>query len=587
MTVPRDIEQAYGSIPEGSRILMVPIYGTCSFEYSLSSPEQAYYRSDVSVGWTLVHLHEYMANKYHLKCADGGTSWEIPFMTKWWLEMVNEKMAKWNDTIGAINALSLAPDLQYLVVYKKITPKYVLEQLDNNNQLEKTFDSETMAVYKRNNSIELPVMESEKAFLLYCGSYRYSLPSLTMLTNGKTPIIMGQTPWELFNLENAKDMENLIFATQNTFTEDIATEYAVANAKNKILINLEDTIKATETEWIRSGFWQPSWNKYTIATITTGKMYNISFKVDTANAYDIYIRSVCNGPWRGKLQVWLNHENVSVISFPQDSYGFRWFNVGRFNLTLGEHTIGLENIESQWIDIDAIAIVKHEEIGNTIKTYKNAIRQLIAQKDYIGVYEAEQSYTKLYEASITDDWNKNWETYPSGGWVRGQTVKLSPQGYMEIKIEAPISREYYITVKQVGKSILNINGQNISPQQISCSNNFNYLSYRVFLTQGMHTIKLAAPEEPAWIDCIYVSSKPLQEILNNKNPHITLSVRNDGDYVINSSTSNHRYVLLMKSYFPLWTAKNISGKSQQPYLANGFLTCFYISGEKNEIRFGE
>ncbi|MEM2703213.1 MAG: hypothetical protein QXR45_08640 [Candidatus Bathyarchaeia archaeon] len=583
--IPDDVDQAYRSIPRGARIIMIPIYGALSFSYSLSSPELAYYRKDASVGWTLVHLHEYMANKYQLKCADGGTSWEIPFMTKWWLEMINEKMTVWNDTIGAINALNLAPDLQYLVVYKKIIPQYVLEQLDNSNQLEKTFDSETMAVYKRTNSIELPVMESEKAFLLYCGSYRYSLPSLAMLTKGKIPIIMGQTPWGLFNLKDAENMENLIFTTQNTFTEDIAIEYAIANAENKIFINLEDTIKATETDWVLSGFWQPSWNKYTLATITPGKIYNISFKLDNANNYDIYIRGTCNGPWRGKLQVWLNHENVSVISFPQDSYGFKWFNIGTFNLTLGENILGLENIESQWIDIDVIAIVKHEEIEKTITIYENAIRRLIAQKDYMGIYEAENSYIKLHEASITDDWNKNWETYPSGGWVRGQTVKLSPQGYMEIKIEAPISNEYYVAVKQVGRSILDINGQNISPQQISELNNFNYLFYRVFLNQGMQTIKFTALEESVWIDCIYISNKPLQEILKNENPATTISIKNDAEYAVTSSTENPRYILLIKSYFGMWSSKSSSGKTRS-YLANGFLTCFYVTGQRYEIIFG-
>jgi len=585
--IPSDIEQAYRSIPKGSRVLMIPIYGTVSFGYSLSSPEQAYYREDASVGWTLVHLHEYMASKYQLKCADGGTSWEIPFMTKWWLEMINEKMATWNDTIGAINTLSLAPDLQYLVVYKKITPLYVLEQLDKSNQLEKTFNSETMAVYKRTNSIEQPIMESNKAFLLYCGSYRYSLPSITMLTSGQTPIIMGQTPWELFDLENAKNMENLIFTTQNTFIDDIVTEYAIVNTKNKVFINLEDTISATETSWIRSGFWQPSLGKYTIATITPEKLYNVSFKVDAEDTYDIYIRSPCNGPWRGKLQTYLNHKYIGTIIFPQDSYGFKWFNIGTFNLTRGEHTLGLKNTESQWIDIDAIAIVKHDEIKQNIEAHKKEIAQLISKKDYLGIYEAETSYISLNKASVTDDWNTNWTTYPSGGWVRGQTVKIAAQGYMEIKIEAPISGEYCIAVKQKGKSNMRLYDQEIFPYQIQTSDNFNYVYYQVYLTEGEHTIKFTATQEPVWIDCIYLSNKPLPSLLSNENPNISISVKNDGDYIINSSASQPRYTLLMKSYFPLWTTTSSSGKTQQAYLANGFLTCFYISEKKYEIRFGE
>jgi hypothetical protein len=256
-------------------------------------------------------------------------------------------------------------------------------------------------------------------------------------------------------------------------------------------------------------------------------------------------------------------------------------------LTRGEHTLGLKNTESQWIDIDAIAIVKHDEIKQNIEAHKKEIAQLISKKDYLGIYEAETSYISLNKASVTDDWNTNWTTYPSGGWVRGQTVKIAAQGYMEIKIEAPISGEYCITVKQKGKSNMRLYDQEIFPYQIQTSDNFNYVYYQVYLTEGEHTIKFTATQEPVWIDCIYLSNKPLPSLLSNENPNISISVKNDGDYIINSSASQPRYTLLMKSYFPLWTTTSSSGKTQQPYLANGFLTCFYISEKKYEIRFGE
>jgi hypothetical protein len=101
----------------------------------------------------------------------------------------------------------------------------------------------------------------------------------------------------------------------------------------------------------------------------------------------------------------------------------------------------------------------------------------------------------------------------------------------------------------------------------------------------MQTIKLIALGEPVWVDCIYVSNKPLQEILKNENPAITISVKNDGEYTVASYTENPRYVLLIKSYFDIWSAKSSSGKARS-YLANGFLTCFYITEQKYKIFFG-
>jgi hypothetical protein len=570
--IPKEIESAYEHIPEGSRVLVIPIYGSISYGYSLSSPGMVAYRNDSSVGLEILHMHEYESNKHHLKDAFAPPSfWEAPHMTKWYFDMVNEKMVKWDDAIGALYLLNYAPDLQYLIVYKKIVPDHVLEQLNESNQLKNAYENELMIVYKRINSISSPIIESDKAFLLYTGSYRYSLPSVVRLSNGSIPVFMGETPWYLMKLQDIENMKNLTIVIVNTNTTNIATEYAISDTENRILINPENSLTFSEKYWGRSPFWQPSLDRYSLASNTISP-FNITFNINEEEVYDIFIRTACNGPWRGSLTILLDNKVIGNGFFPNDIYGYRWFHMKTLNLSSGKHIIKLINTKTEWINIDAIAILKHKEYEENFEKYKNEFQAILSQKDYLSIYEAENSFARVTNAIVTDDWNKNWTTYPSGGWVKGQSIKTTSFfSIITIPIEIPLSKEYYITIREKEDS-----------------DGWNYTTYKKYLKEGTYYLNISNNGQiTAWIDCIYVSNKPLSEILKNENPEFTLKTTDGSSiYYVNSSDNQPRYVLLMKSYFPLW--KIISnGTSEKPYLANGFLNGFYVENKEYEIKFGK
>jgi hypothetical protein len=585
--VPDDIENAYASIPEGSRILDLPVYGTDY--YSLSSPQQNYYREDVSVGWTMLHLDVYEVNKYRLKDAYAPPSdWEVPFMTKWYFNIIDQKMTQWNDTIGAVGLLNLAPDLQYLVVYTKLTPDSVLQSLNTSDQLQKTFDSPTMTVYKRINSIEQPVLESNKAFLLYTRSYQYSLPSLTALTNGQIPVLMGQTIDKLFSLDDAKDMQNLTVTTQDTTIADIATGYAIDNTKDKTLINLAKTLKTSETKWVSSDFWQPALGQLAMSSTTPGAIHNTTFKVSGTGSYDIYVRVACNGPWRGNLEILLDGQNLGGNYSPADTYGFRWFHVTITNLNKGKHTLGFLNTETQWIDVNAIAVLNHAEYTSNFQKYSQEFQNIVAGHDYLGIYEAEDSYSNLNSAAVSDNFSQDWANYPSGGWPSGKSVEIQPasDNAITIPLDIPVSGSYYVTVKQKGTCEMITDNLHILPTENRKSDTWNYVSYFVYFAKGTHVLRFGNPGQiPVWLDTVYISNQPLSQILDHENPAISIKTINDGDYDITSSSDQPRYVTLMKSYFPLWKAKDSFGKTQTDFLTNGFLSGFYISGKTYIIQF--
>jgi hypothetical protein len=584
--VPDDVENAYASIPKGSVVLNLPIYGD---EFiSLSSPKQSYYRGNASVGWTDLYVYEYEVNKYGLKDAYAPPSdWEVPFMTKWFFDIVDQKMAQWNDTIGAVDLLNLAPDLQYIVVYKEIMPASILNSLNTSNQLQMTFENQTMSVYKRINSIVPPVMESNKAFLLYSGSYQYSLPSLAALANGQIPVLMGQTTDKLFNLNNAKDMQNLTITTQDTTLADIATEYAIANIKDKTLIDLANTLKTSETDWVSSDFWQPSLGQLTISSDTPGVIHNTTFSLNASGSYDIYIRVPCNGPWRGNLQILLDGQKIGEGYSPADAYGYEWFQVTTTNLGKGKHTLGFLDTEAQWIDVNAVAILNPAEFTANLQKYEGELQSLVAQDGYLGIYEAETSYSNLNGASVSGDFNQDWVMYPSGGWTTGESVEIQPTmiNAVTIPVEAPISGNYSITVREKGVGDMTIDGQVSASLQTQTSGTWDYETYNVYLTAGNHVLEFSNHgSESAYLDTVYVSNQPLSQILNHENPKVTITTINDGKYVVDSSSDQPRYVILMKSYFPLWD-EDSNGKNQEALLTNGFLSGFYISSKTYTIKF--
>jgi len=585
--VPDDIKNAYASIPQDSCIFNLPIYG--NDYYSLSSPQQNNYRGDVSVGWIMLYIDEYEVNKYQLKDAYAPPSdWEVPFMTKWYFNMIDQKMTQWNDTIGAVDLLNLAPDLQYLVVYTKIMPDSVLQSLNTSDQLQKTFDSPTMTVYKRINSIEQPVMESNKAFLLYSGSYQYSLPSLAALTNGQIPVLMGQTIDKLFSLDDAKDMQNLTVTTQDTTIADIATGYAIDNTKDKTMIDLAKTLKTTETNWITADFWQPALGQLAMSTTTPGVIHNTTFKVSGTGNYDIYVRAACNGQWRGNLEILLDGQNLGGNYSPADSYGYRWFQVTTANLSKGKHTLGFLNTEIQWIDVNAVAVLNHTEYTSYFQKYSQEFQNIVAGHDYLGIYEAEDSYTNLTSAAVSDNFSQDWANYPSGGWPSGQSVEIQPasDNAITIPIDIPVSGSYYVTTKQKGTCEMITDNLHILPIENRKSDTWNYVSYFVYLAKGTHILRFSnSGQASVWLDTVYISNQPMSQILDHENPKITITIINDGDYKITSSSNQPRYVTLMKSYFPLWKAQDSSGKAQTDFLTNGFLSGFYVSGKTYIIQF--
>jgi len=725
--VPAEVEQAYQQIPHGSQVLVLPMCGPRDFGLSLSAPEVRLYKQDAIAGHFISHLHMYEVNKNHLREAYAPINvWEVPPMTNWFFSMMREKLASWNDSSGAIGLLNSAPNLQYLVIYKKLVPQSILEAFSTNSELEKAYENDLMLVYKRVDSTLMPILESKKAFLLYCGSYRYALPSITRLTNGKTPVLMGETPWYIMDLQDIERMNNLTIVAQNTSLDDVAMIYALTHVKEKIIINPDDSLAFSETNFYSSRFWQPSINA-SILTTTTSAPYSQSFTISAEGTYDIFIRTACNGKWQGSLNVSLDGRFIGRGYFPVDKYGPTWLQIGTFDLTHGKHELTFINTQpGRPVGIDAIAIVDHQQYLESSRTYRDKLKDIVSQKDYLAIYEVETNSTGLYQAMVTGDWSDDPATYPSGGWPRGQSVKLAPRtnilrhpadfivnkertvprgasnpedslwtvaednswaylhagetsdpltlavpgldpnryysieigiwsdgartgeftkdGYsqilespnveprqmnwipidyllrssgdgtltfvytrgtdlskpsslddikvtrvaeLSINVDIPVSQEYYITVREKGTSKLMLDGERQDPLQSysDSSTTWTYTVYRGFLSEGKHIVSvLSGDEQDVWVDCVYVSTKPLPDVTVNTNPECRIEVIDASKYRMVSTDDQSRYVLLMKSYFPSWRVDS-DEKTFGPYLSNAFLTGFYVEGREYTIQF--
>lgn len=64
-----DLQDAYKQIPKNSRVLMLPMWGGGDFGFTLSAPQSRQYKQRSCTGYSLVHQHEYIAEENGLKDA--------------------------------------------------------------------------------------------------------------------------------------------------------------------------------------------------------------------------------------------------------------------------------------------------------------------------------------------------------------------------------------------------------------------------------------------------------------------------------------------------------------------------------------
>ena len=258
-------------------------------------------------------------------------------------------------------------------------------------------------------------------------------------------------------------------------------------------------------------------------------------------------------------------------------------------MLVGKHTLTFVNVNPAYSStIDAVAVVDAEEFAAVLAERIGLLKALVLEKDYLGVYESETSYTELVRGVVTNDWGRNWSAYPSGG----RSIRFSAtQSSATIPIEAPVDGDYFVTARVNGLSQFSFLNLSVGSENMSFVKSFGlggwtYLAYRVHLGEGFYNLTSSwRAQNTVWLDAVYVSSRMIPELVESRGARVLFRNIDDSLYSVMSFADQPCYLLLANSYFPLWKVSTSSGV-KQPYLTNAFLMGFYVEGSNYTIRFG-
>lgn len=237
-----NIEQVYQMIPKNSRVLMLPLWGNASNYPKLGyKNNDSIYKDDITVGYSLVHQHEYLSNEYNLKNAYSTMGpWEVLKSTYQYFEYMEDKMKK-GEVNEAILLLKSIPDLQYIIVYKELISEDILKKLVCNSEIVVEFQNDTMVLLKMKNATIYPVVASKQGMFVSSSYNIYDDTVLQVLTSGKIPIFsLNQNKIDISNISDFKEPYMYMSGNlQNCLNENILDNI---NDKDMYYVKPKDSV---------------------------------------------------------------------------------------------------------------------------------------------------------------------------------------------------------------------------------------------------------------------------------------------------------------------------------------------------------
>lgn len=186
-SVPAALTEAYASIPQGDRVLLLPLWGGNEF-LSLSEPAVQRYKPHSYVGYSLVHFHEYLAMERGVKDAfSPPTKWETLKETGNFYDRVDQTFRA-GDFSAFIELLGFMPDLEYLLVYKQLLPKHLYQGLTHIPNLAVHYENEMVTVFRVKRAVSSCAQLYAQAVFVLSTTSLLENPILEKKFAGKAPI---------------------------------------------------------------------------------------------------------------------------------------------------------------------------------------------------------------------------------------------------------------------------------------------------------------------------------------------------------------------------------------------------------------
>jgi hypothetical protein len=532
------------------------------------------------VGFGLLHYHQYLTEKYNLLSAfDLPSQWEVPIMNQWFMNTA-DTMLHSDNVPGALNLLRLCAGLEYLVVYKNLLPPNILRHLDSAQSLQKTFDKPSIAVYRINDTAPY-ISATRNAALLFSGSYADSLPALSNIGLGRLPILLGETPQGVFNLGGLATQENLIPVLMNIDVPSIIDSYIASN--NTGLIDLGRAVSGSS-----ESHWEPPIGGSILTLDTPGMTFQQSFSESHSGNYVLLIRSVTNGPSLGNVSVTVDdravYPGVAANTHRSAEYGAKWFDLGTFYLKSGSHTIAITPTGSDWIYIDAILVIPASQFLLKYDSYSRELLGFLARSQFTEIYLASDASTSLIAAERLSVMQGQLAQTLSGNHTGAGVLALEPGGSASLLVEVPISSDYHVQARVSGSIVLGAQGQTLMGALTADTGGWKLESSAVEMKAGNEAVTLKnASNSTVYVDFVSVGTAQLTSL--RPQPIVVNVSESNPEYVTVRLVSEPAYILVGVSYYPQWHAIPEGSKYETCYLANGFLTVFYVKDTVEQLLF--
>ena len=318
-------------------------------------------------------------------------------------------------------------------------------------------------------------------------------------------------------------------------------------------------------------------------TLTTlGKnRISIPFEVDSDGFYSVWLR-VGFAPWRGKLTVSIDGELVQSV-VPESPYWctLKWVKVADLELAKGKHLISLENDGKGYNDIDAIAIIKPEDLEKKLDETLKMLQDFPGRIIYF--LEAEKFF---FDSS--SNWLLNVVPY-EGCVISSENPEVNPSS-TPLKFTIPRKGNYIIAARiamgpNYGTIYIDLDG---NLQSIQCNSSVSQFEWReigpISFDVGEHLIGISGVGHVE-LDTVLIctlregeNNLSLHEMFSSHAPDVSIDYSrvNPCLYQVNVNANEPFTLVFSETYSPLWKIL-VDGEEIAPVLTYATVNSFYIN----------
>ena len=295
--------------------------------------------------------------------------------------------------------------------------------------------------------------------------------------------------------------------------------------------------------------WDFDYGKGLVFTYTKDSL-PMKIDIQKSGIYDLYMRYLQNHKG-GKIKILID-EQTSEINTTSQIDDFVWKKVDTINLSEGEHTLTLENVDG-FNAVNIFALIPPEK---RYEYFDNASRVAKGLRN-IYILESESDFY-YYNATVSEN---------NPEFSNGKGLILSKSSEMSTKLDIIKNSHYRIAVRALscpacGDIKVNLGFDNYELNVTSQKEELKlFYTETVFLQNGTYDLTLSSEREATidvvWIYSVEEDNETLEDVFTPKKAPAEVVSYEEIDptkYIVHVNATNPFMLAFAESYDPLWVA---------------------------------